>query len=43
MAAGLNSCKAIINIKEWVGTFGVFLVIGLAIGVIATIILTMAK
>ena len=38
-----TQCKAIINIKEWVGTFGVFLVIGLAIGVIATIILTMAK
>lgn len=36
-------CKAIINIKEWVVTFGVFFVIGLAIGLVSTIILTMAK
>lgn len=36
-------CKAIINIKEWVVTVGVFFVIGVAIWLISTIILTMAK
>lgn len=38
-----SHCKAIINIKEWVATFGVFLVIGLAIGIVSILISTMAK
>lgn len=38
-----TQCNAIINIKEWVSTFGIFFIIGLAIGVVSTIILTMAK
>lgn len=36
-------CKAIINIKEWVVTFGVFFVIGIIIWLVSTLILTMAK
>ena len=38
-----SQCKAIINIKEWVATVGVFLVIGLAIGIVSVLISTMAK
>lgn len=38
-----TQCNAIINIKEWVATFGIFFIIGLVIGIVSTIILTMAK
>lgn len=35
--------KAIINIKEWVVTFGVFFMIGLIVTIIFTLITTMVK
>ncbi|MEL5894133.1 hypothetical protein AAE250_11580 [Bacteroides sp. GD17] len=38
-----SQCKAIINIKEWVVTFGVFFTIGVIIGVLSFIVSVMAK
>lgn len=38
-----TQCKAIINIKEWVATFGFFFIFGLAVWLVATIILSMGK
>lgn len=38
-----SHCKAIINIKEWVVTFGVFFMIGLIAMIVSTLTTTMVK